>query len=828
MKDLNQETLINEVDNAIDNGKEIALDEPATVFDEAENNQETVGEFQADETAESDENEQSAVVNDGRAAVYRPRFTEVSEHYRRRGDAKIRDRFGIKAAPQEEKVDNPDEIKLDPTAEFDADISGAEGAKTPENIAVDESDESINVMKFATSDDELEAEAQKQREEIQKLLDTELKSETASEEAEEEVEPNEEIEAEPEIEEYELPDPDADELKVYEFVEAEPEAKNSDELESSSSGKDKKHRKTNEREFSNPIQRDSIKDSFLDSLISIRIRMVASFIFALALLVLEVLCASKVLRYNLVAGSAAYASLGIIDFLLATCVFIMAAPELIRAIKDLVGKTITPDLLPIPLFVLFGLHLLTVALSGVRSYALFGLLFAAVTIPVLVASYYRTKADFIGFKMIAQPEDKQVIDLKNTRDLGVENKALDGAVDEYKSKLSRTYAASFISDFFKNSESPAMSAKSFGILYGIPFGIAFVAGVVAYFLSWSFVTGMMVFTLVAMLGCPAFSIISGKVSFFHSQRAALLTDSTAIGEDAYQDYSEVDVFAFDDTDIFGPEDVNLKRFMLYGDRENMEKVMRQMCALFAAVGGPLDYMFSEIIDNRVRHKTASNLIIEDDGICGEVAGRKICAGSEEYMRRNGIAIPQAATGRESSSGIDTIKIMYAAEDGEVTAKFYIRYSFSEEFTMTIPSLRESGITPLVYTRDPNVSVELLSTLSAGNGNMRVVKLYNPVDKDEVPESRASARMVTYGDRLDAASMIVLAKKNKTFTNYLRFAELCTAGIGIVLAITLSFIVGDNLKALPLAALWQIATCVAVRVLSKMVFLKESKKKGGEQ
>lgn len=770
---------------------------------------------------ENPEEDESEEPEKGRPVTYMPRFTEVSEKYRRKGDAKIRERLGIKADADKDKTENPDEIKLDPTAEFDADISGTEGAKTPENSAIDESDESISVKKVSTPEDELEAEAERERAEIKKLLE---KSKTeAAEEPEAEEETVEETVEEISEDEYSLPDPDADELEVFEFVDTTEEDMAADGItaESADASKKKKNKK-NDREFSNPIQRDGIKDRFLDSLMSIRIRMVASVIFTLVMLVLEVLCTFRQIDFNLFEKSGNYAALGIIDFLLGACLFIMAAPELISAVKDLFNKKASATLIPILTFIVFGVYTLIVVYSDVTSYMLLGLVFASVILPVLTASLYRTKADFIAFKMIAQPEDKQVIDLQNTRDLDVENKALDGAVDEYKSKLSRTFSASFVSDFFKNSEAGPVSFKHIGIVYGIPFGVALVAGLVYFFLMNSLVGAMSVFSLVVMLGCPAFSILAGKVSFFHSQRAALNTDSTAIGEEAYHSFAAVDVFAFDDTDLFGPEDVNLKRFMLYGDRDNMDKVMRQMCALFAAVGGPLDYMFSGIIDNRMRHKTASNVIIEDDGICGEVAGRKICAGSEDYMRRNGIAIPSAAIGRDGGTS-DTIKIMYSAEEGEVNAKFYIRYSFSEEFTSTIPSLREAGIIPLVYTRDPNISGELLATLTAGSGTMRVVKLYDPVNEVTV-KAKESARMVTYGDRLDAASMVVLAKKYHKFSNYIKFVEICSMIVGIVLAIAISFITNGNIRAIPMAALWHLITCAVIRIVSKAVFLNESKKK----
>ena len=119
--------------------------------------------------------------------------------------------------------------------------------------------------------------------------------------------------------------------------------------------------------------------------------------------------------------------------------------------------------------------------------------------------------------------------------------------------------------------------------------------------------------------------------------------------------------------------------------------------------------------------------------------------------------------------------------------------------------------------------ELLSTLTAGNGTMRVVKLYDAVNEVSV-KPRENARMVTYGDRLDAASMIVLAKKYHRFSAYLRFAEACAMVVGVALAVALSYISRINFKAVPMAALWHIIMCGIIRMVSKMVFLKETKKK----
>ena len=762
---------------------------------------------------------------------YQPKFTDASERYRMRGDARIRERLGIKVPAITNE--NPDEIKFDATAEFEEDIRGNVDAKTPENVAVDEADETLNVFKFTEEDrEEIDLAAEREREEIRKLLhseptpapapveEPEVEEEPVEEEpaTEPEIEETVEETVEPEVEEIDLPDPDDasyGDFGVYEFAE-EDEEEISDEPSGIDDGS--RENKKARQEFNNPADRDGIKDKFLDSLIAIRIRTVASFVFAIALIVLEILSATKAITFKIFENSTSYASLGVVDFLLATCIFIMSLPETVKAVKHLARKQLVPELLALPSYIILCGYTATLLTIGATSYPLFGTLFATVALPLLTGALYRTKADFIAFKMISQSEEKQIIDRRKTRELPQENIALDGVVDEFKSRIARSFRTSFVSDFFKNSEGVVITPKHIAFIFGIPFGAGLVFALASYFLTWDVVASVAALALTVMLGCPAFAIISNKVSFFHTQRAALQCDSTAIGEDAYQNFSDVDVFAFDDSDLFGPDDVNLKRFMLYGERDSMEKVMRQMSALFAAVGGPLDYMFSNAIDNRVRHKTATGIIIEDDGICGDVAGHKISAGSEEYMRRNGIALPAAATGSDSGASFDTIKVMYAAEDGEVYAKFYIRYSFSEEFTAALPSLREAGIVPLVYTRDPNVSAELLNTLTTGIGGISVVKLYKPL-KEETVYNRVSATMVTYGDKLDGASMIVLAKKYKKFSNYLRFSELSAMAVGVLLSLVLTLIGFGRVTVLA-AAVWQALWCVAMRVLSKVTFIQK--------
>ena len=83
----------NEKDNLINDAEEIGLGIP-------EDDGVLVLEGEYSEELPADEGETPRT-------TYMPRFTEASEQYRRKGDAKIRERLGIKYVPEKEPVENP-------------------------------------------------------------------------------------------------------------------------------------------------------------------------------------------------------------------------------------------------------------------------------------------------------------------------------------------------------------------------------------------------------------------------------------------------------------------------------------------------------------------------------------------------------------------------------------------------------------------------------------------------------------------------------------------------------------------------------------------------
>ena len=196
------------------------------------------------------------------------------------------------------------------------------------------------------------------------------------------------------------------------------------------------------------------------------------------------------------------------------------------------------------------------------------------------------------------------------------------------------------------------------------------------------------------------------------------------------------------------------------------------------------------------------------------------------MLSHGITIPNDDY-RMNTSSTDSTKVMYGAEDGEVYVKFFIRYSFSEEFTMLLPDLKEKKIVPLIYTRDPNITCDLLKVLTLGEDIIRVMKKYVPRTSEEKTYRRIDSGIVTHGDKNNAINMVLLAKKYSQFQSSLAATELISMVVGAVLAVVLA--IGD-MFVLPatMLALWQVVWCAVLYIRSKIVFQRRQEREETEE
>ena len=738
--------------------------------------------------------------------TYLPRFTEVSDTYRMQNDPRPRPKPDTKA--EKEKAKEADGAELDPTTEGVDDKHVEKVVISPKAIRKSElTDETLTVLKFSTPIDTETKDAS-----IPDAADAVFEQEPIEEPAPEVEEIAEEPIEEPVVEKprnMTIPDPDA----TFRVVDFSSRRANESEEPLGASEADKKHSASN-AEFNSPIQRDAIKDRFLDTIMSIKVRLVGAAILLFAMIAMDCLGYFGINVLASVGLGNVPSAKAVIDLQFSACIFLFTLPEMLKAFKLLGKGKFTPELINALSLAIILVNDIVIAANGATNYITFGVLYGFQCFATVLASYSRTNSDFTSFKLVSRNVAKNVLDKRFTRELPRENLALDGAIDEYNSKTARMFRTVFVSNFFKRSSECCENFVNMSMMMGISLGIALVTGLVTFFLDgYSPVSGVQSMTMVFMLAFPVFSILAHKLPLKHATDRAKLEESAFVGESSIYEGADVDVFTYEDTEIFGIEDVSLRKVHLYGKAYNTPKAMKQMYALFSVIGGPLDFVFSSALDRKC--PPAQDIVIEDNGVSGMMEGHKICAGTEEYMLSHGIAIPDDDY-RMNTSSTDSTKIMYGAEDGEIYVKFFIRYSFSEEFTMLLPDLKEKKIVPLIYTRDPNITCELLKVLTLGENIIRVMKKYVPRTSEEKTYRRIDSGIVTHGDKNNAINMVLLAKRYSELQSSLAVTELVSMVVGAVLAVVLA--IGD-MFALPatILALWQLAWCAVLYIRSKLTF-----------
>lgn len=745
--------------------------------------------------------------------TYVPRFTEASENYRMSDDPRPR----VTKLEQKNREDGSATAEIyediDPTAEI--------GEKqNPPTVAV----------KVVKPDNEKELESATK---VFKFVENELPREEAvhisaesvdeeTEELNELAEESEEpIHTADERREYKIPDP-VDEPAVVEYrVSSALSSRKTLEDAPVGVGDRLDEEKTGRvREYTSYANRDSFKDRFLDTIMSVRVRFFAAALVALILLWTECMFVFGVdipLIMNLADISGAMA---LLDMQFVTCLLLLSVPEVIRAVKYAFRKKLTPELFIIFSYAVIIAYTVVISVHSPRIYPLFGFLFSVSVLAAIGAAYFRISAEFTAFKRISRNGEKLMIDRKLTRTLEYENSALDGIVEEHKSKTCRTFRSVFVSDFFKRAGECSENSFNILVILAASFGLSVVTAAISFFILGGWVNAVSAFAIVFMLGCPAMSIMLHKLPLLHAAEEADSEHSAVIGENSLYDYAGVDVITFEDTEVFGSEDVTLQRIMLYGRSDNLTKALRQMSALFMNVGGPLDVLFSDALDRKC--SAARSVYVEELGLGGEIDGRPVFAGTMEYMLSKGMRIPEDEVNlREVLS--DSTKVMYAAEDGEVYAKFYIRYSFSEEFSMLLPVLEDYGIIPLVYTRDPNITNELAITLTAGADKIRIIKKNDTDSSDSAVYRRVSCGLVSTGDKSNVINMILLSKKYAALGSRFAITELISMLVGASLATVLAIGGMATVASVALAG-WQLVWCGALHFISRRSFRKAKRNK----
>lgn len=153
-----------------------------------------------------------------------------------------------------------------------------------------------------------------------------------------------------------------------------------------------------------------------------------------------------------------------------------------------------------------------------------------------------------------------------------------------------------------------------------------------------------------------------------------------------------------DRDLFPPGTMSIKGVKLFG--EEMPKVASYAGSLARASGCGLQRLFDNMmVTERCSVEPLDDFsFYEEGGFSANIRGESVLLGTASFMRKMDVRLP---------SGMNLRTGVFLSIDHQLAAVFAVKYQPSDNVDWALRLLRRNRITPILASRDPNVTPELL-------------------------------------------------------------------------------------------------------------------------
>lgn len=153
-----------------------------------------------------------------------------------------------------------------------------------------------------------------------------------------------------------------------------------------------------------------------------------------------------------------------------------------------------------------------------------------------------------------------------------------------------------------------------------------------------------------------------------------------------------------DTDLFPPGTVHILKVETLG--EDIRKIASYGATVARAAGTGLERVFDEHMrrEDGAYEKADDFNFFEEGGWGATIRGESVLMGTENFMRKMGVRVP---INHNLKTGI------FLALDHELAAIFVVKYDAAENVDFALRMMRRSHITPILASRDPNITPALL-------------------------------------------------------------------------------------------------------------------------
>lgn len=337
----------------------------------------------------------------------------------------------------------------------------------------------------------------------------------------------------------------------------------------------------------------------------------------------------------------------------------------------------------------------------------------------------------------------------------------------------------FVENYFRRTNIRSQKDRKLNLVIYPFIALAIALGVISYVTNRSAVTAFNISILTVLLCTPMSVLFFHSFPFFSAVKKAFSDDSTIIGEESVEEYSDATSVTFPDTEVF-PTDGTVTRGIKLYDNNAIYYVLYHLASLYSKIGGPLKARLEQATAEMGHSENVEIVRVEDKGVEAVVDGKvRILAGQSAFMMANGIT---AAYDEDDEKMMNEgCSVMFLVLDGVLSAKLYVCYDIDHDFEAVIDTLAEEGTETLISTCDPNIDDELLaSRLRISRYPARIVKRI-AAEKCE----RAEGGIVSRKSPAALASTITLCNKIKRVRKNSRISAMLSVIVGIIVMIFLS-------------------------------------------
>jgi len=153
-----------------------------------------------------------------------------------------------------------------------------------------------------------------------------------------------------------------------------------------------------------------------------------------------------------------------------------------------------------------------------------------------------------------------------------------------------------------------------------------------------------------------------------------------------------------DADLFPPGTIQLNGIKIFG--EERRKVMSYAASLARLSGSGLERVFDGLLRGEMGQYTKLNdfNFYEEGGWSATVRGETVMMGTASFMRKMEVRIPATIN---LKTGI------FLSIDRQLAAAFAVKYNPAENVDVALRMMQRSHITPILASRDPNITPALL-------------------------------------------------------------------------------------------------------------------------